>query len=585
MPLSESLLSELPLSELSSQIQQPMQADATAKPLQSALLASMTDYQQALHGRRIWLACSGGRDSLSLAAICQQLYRAGQLPFLPQLLHVNHGMQAASDAWAQQVERWAQQQHIPCQILSVKVDGDSEQAARDARYKAIMAVMNQGDVLMLAHHSDDQAETVLMRLFNGAGVTGLAGMQAWTKKQRQIPVSSSLSSAAVSKDIYLWRPWLQVSRQQITDYAKSQQLNYIDDPTNVMVLNQAQQAQAQMQQSEANQGNEQYQGNDRAWLRSVLLPQIHSRYPKASDAIARSSQLLQDASQIIAEQVQDDLAMLSVANSDSSNLSDLSVLSDLSTRQLQSILSIDKLQTLSTARQSAVIHAWLSPHALDLSASKQLVDQVLALSQRTDGDHQTCLYWHSGSHGYQIRRYQQQLYRLRSEWLQWLEILPSVQYKSLNSMQNCASDKNYHTQQSYWILKSAACGGGVIEWQLHGADALLEALQNGQHKQQQLVIEALPKQLPVTLAGRRGRKQGKKLYQELQQPTFARPSVMLCSLQNAEEYYQPLFIVSALGQKTIHVLQNEYSAVLLNLVNSQQLYTKFVCQDDRASDD
>ena len=207
----------MPPSAAPSPMNRHPQTEATTELLQSALLASMADYQQALHGRRIWLACSGGRDSLSLAAICQQLYRAGQLPFLPQLLHVNHGMQVASDAWAVQVERWAKQQQIPCQVLSVKVDGDSEQAARDARYAAMMTVMNQGDVLMLAHHSDDQAETVLMRLFNGAGVTGLAGMQAWTKKQLQLSASSAL---AVSKAIYLWRPWLQISRQQITDYAK-----------------------------------------------------------------------------------------------------------------------------------------------------------------------------------------------------------------------------------------------------------------------------------------------------------------------------------------------------------------------------
>lgn len=580
MPSSEHLLSEIPLSELSSQITQPMQADATAKPLQSALLASASDYQQALHGRRIWLACSGGRDSLSLAVICQQLYRAGQLPFMPQLLHVNHGMQAASDAWAEQVKRWAQQQHIPCQILPVKVDGDSEQAARNARYEAIMAVMNQGDVLMLAHHSDDQAETVLMRLFNGAGVTGLAGMQAWTKKQRQIPVSSS--ALAASKDIYLWRPWLQISRQQITDYAKSQQLNYIDDPTNVMLSNQSQQAQSQMQQAEAKQGN------DRAWLRSVLLPQIHSRYPKASAAIARSSQLLQDASQIIAEQVQDDLAKLSVASLANS---DVSV---LSSRQLQSVLSIDQLQALSTAKQSAVIHAWLRPHALDLSASKQLVDQVLALSQRTDADHQTCLYWHSGNQGYQIRRYQQQLYRLRSEWLQWLDISPKTQRISLDSLLSYANAidakdrKSRDSDEHCLVLKSAACGCCLLEWKLHGINALAAVLQNEQHKQR-LVIEALPKQLPVALAGRRGRKKGKKLQQALQQPIFSRSSVILCSLQNINESEvseqktggndcQPLFILSAIGQSTIHVLQSDYSTKLLDLVRQRQIYTDFECR-------
>lgn len=64
--------------------------------LAAAVLRSLADYHQQLLGRRIWLACSGGRDSLALAALCVQLHQQDRLPFLPQLLHVDHGLQVDS---------------------------------------------------------------------------------------------------------------------------------------------------------------------------------------------------------------------------------------------------------------------------------------------------------------------------------------------------------------------------------------------------------------------------------------------------------------------------------------------------------
>ena len=74
--------------------------------LAAALLSSMAEYGEQLHGRRLWLACSGGRDSLALAALCVQLHQQGKLPFLPQLLHVNHGLQADSGIWATHVTKY-----------------------------------------------------------------------------------------------------------------------------------------------------------------------------------------------------------------------------------------------------------------------------------------------------------------------------------------------------------------------------------------------------------------------------------------------------------------------------------------------
>ncbi|MEH6668642.1 MAG: tRNA lysidine(34) synthetase TilS, partial [Psychrobacter sp.] len=178
------------------------------KTLATALVSSMSEYSDQLHGRRLWLACSGGRDSLALAALCVQLYRQGRLPCLPQLLHVDHGLQADSSAWAAHVADWAEAQKIPCYILRAQVNGHDEQAARQARYEVMRAHINQGDVLLLGHHADDQAETVLMRLIQGAGVNGLSGMQPWRVQTQG------------SQRNILWRPWLTIRRATISAYAK-----------------------------------------------------------------------------------------------------------------------------------------------------------------------------------------------------------------------------------------------------------------------------------------------------------------------------------------------------------------------------
>ena len=100
------------------------------------------------------------------------------------------------------------------------MNGHDEQAARQARYDVMRVHMNQDDVLLLAHHADDQAETVLMRLIQGAGVNGLSGIQPWRVQTQG------------AHRIVLWRPWLTVQRADISAYATRLQLPYIDDPTN-----------------------------------------------------------------------------------------------------------------------------------------------------------------------------------------------------------------------------------------------------------------------------------------------------------------------------------------------------------------
>ena len=513
----------------------------TNNALAQVLLNSFEQHKRQLLGRRIWLACSGGRDSLSLAHLCQQLFKAGKLPFLPQLLHVNHGMQQANEVWAEQVSNWAKQNQIPCRVLEIDLVKKTEQEARQARYEAIMGVMNHNDVLILGHHQDDQVETLLMRLFNGAGANGLSGMKEWSTKQ------SMANDYRCQKSIVLWRPLLSVSREQITEYANHNQLAYIDDPTNIA-------------SPPIDHIVEDKTLNDRAWLRSVLLPHITQRYPKAREAMARTGQLMQDAHIILNEQSTADLSKVSIA-----------------TNLWCAILDIAQLNDLSNARQSSVIHSWLAPTAAELPPSKRLVEDVLALAQRTDANHQTSLYWDSGVYQYQIRRYQNKLYRLFDSYSQWLQLAPQTQSlsfvdNSLDSSIDSSTDGSIDKSVKVTDRLALKSSNLEFEWHFSGLLGLKKAIQQQlveEDKSLKLIFEPLPRDLKLALLGRVGRKSGKKLLQAIDQPSFMRQSVVLCSLKLPTQA-QPLPLLLVTPDELV-VLQSDFSHCIRPLVTSNEL--------------
>ncbi len=442
-----------------------------------ALLSSMSVYSDQLHGRRLWLACSGGRDSLALAALCVQLYRQGKLPCLPQLLHVDHGLQSDSWHWAKHVANWAQAQQIPCRILQAQVNGHDEQAARQARYNVMRAYINQDDVLLLAHHADDQAETVLMRLIQGAGVNGLSGMQPWR-----------VQTQGVQRNI-LWRPWLTIRRATISAYAKRLELPYIDDPTN-------------------DSGD-----NVRSGLRRDIIPILATYNPNVIDNIARSAQLLSDAQETVSAQAMQD--MQQTENT------------DLQLLPAQRVLNIDTLQNLPMYRQRQLLHYWLGQDE-PLPPAKQLVDDVLTLSKRDDQDHQTELFWQGRKASYTIRRYRHQLYRMSSGWLTWLQ-LPLIEHDVTLPRITLSHHSADHNLASLTVRSSDR-----YIWQLQvKVDALVRLLENSVDGiAQQAVLKIAPldrkQRLKTEMAARP--QAGKKLYQTLGIPLWLRDSLMVVSI-------------------------------------------------------
>lgn len=174
-------------------------------------------------GERLLLGVSGGPDSVTLLHLFLQM--AAELRLRLGVVHVNHGLRSDAAEDAAFVKQLADRWGVPALVLSrdvpalVEAEGRSiEDAARRLRYDAFEEAVARWSAhrLALAHTADDQAETVLMRLLRGAGLTGLSA----------IPLSRPLGQAMVI------RPLLGVWREEVLAYAARHRLPHRDDPTN-----------------------------------------------------------------------------------------------------------------------------------------------------------------------------------------------------------------------------------------------------------------------------------------------------------------------------------------------------------------
>jgi tRNA(Ile)-lysidine synthase len=189
-------------------------------------------------------------------------------------MHVHHGLSANADAWAEFCSEQCSLLNVPLQIVHVTVDKNAklgvEAAARQLRYEALFNctfkventlvgnnVEVQPDFIVTAHHQDDQAETLLLQLFRGAGIKGLASMAAMDKSRR------------------LLRPLLGVSRSQLQDYAEQHGLQWCDDESN---------------------NDTHYERN---FVRHEVMPILETRYPAVKSVLARSASHLAEANDLL----------------------------------------------------------------------------------------------------------------------------------------------------------------------------------------------------------------------------------------------------------------------------------------------
>jgi tRNA(Ile)-lysidine synthase len=200
-------------------------------------MASSKKSKPKKQAKRIGVALSGGLDSVVLLdAVCKSYPKD-----VIYALHVHHGLQAKADAWLLFCEQLAKRYKInfDFRLLHLNTKSNIEAQARQARYEALdaMCAQHQLEHLLLAHHQNDQAETVLLQLLRGAGVAGLAAMPAHkkqiiTNQTSKQPSKQTTKQAKPQHTIQIWRPLLEQNRKQLEAYAKRQRLNWIEDPSN-----------------------------------------------------------------------------------------------------------------------------------------------------------------------------------------------------------------------------------------------------------------------------------------------------------------------------------------------------------------
>jgi tRNA(Ile)-lysidine synthase len=238
--------------------------------LEVHLLGFLKQHQAA--GRRLLLGFSGGLDSRVLLYL---LGRARQgLDFELSAIHINHHISPNADHWAEFCASLCNEAKVPFSSVVVDVPRDTglglEAAAREARYRVLFA--QDADALVLAHHQDDQAETLLLQLLRGAGVKGLAAMGETSYQQ----------SAISSQQKPIWRPLLSIARAELREYANQHELHWIEDESNLDMT------------------------YDRNYLRCHVMPLLESRFPATSRTLARSASHLAEAAALLEELARED---------------------------------------------------------------------------------------------------------------------------------------------------------------------------------------------------------------------------------------------------------------------------------------
>jgi tRNA(Ile)-lysidine synthase len=292
------------------------------------------------------IALSGGIDSVVLLHLLHQLQK--RQTFTLKASHVHHGLSKNADKWVKFCEKLCTKLSIPLDVNYVKLPQKKslgiEGEARQLRYEKLL--QSKSDLVVLAHHEDDQAETFLLQLIRGAGVKGLSSMAHFDDTRR------------------LWRPLLNTSRADIESYAKKHKLKWIEDESNQNI------------------------DFDRNFIRSKFLPILKNRFNHITKVISRSSSHLAEAQNLL-----DDLAQIDLK-------------SYLKSDNYKHKLNVKTLDKLSNARAKNALRFWLEMNE-QLMPSRDLLDELLrqVLTAKKDATIKIQL-----SKEFEIRRYQDEIY-------------------------------------------------------------------------------------------------------------------------------------------------------------------------------
>ncbi len=263
------------------------------------------------------VAFSGGLDSTVLLHATIQAHGANNV----YAFHVHHGIQKEADQWQQHCQAVSKKLKCKFDTRNVKLNKSSniESQARNLRYQALSEMCEAHHIqdLLLAHHLDDQAETVLIQLMRGAGVAGLSAMPL--VKAHHI----------TQNIIHLWRPFLNLRRRELEAYAKEHQLTWIEDPSNQ---------------------DESYRRNA---IRQSILPALEKHQPGATENLARSAKHLANAHELLNQLADIDLGLIE-------------------TKEGLSKTNLVRLYKTNQARASNALRRWLHKNQLVYPSEERL---------------------------------------------------------------------------------------------------------------------------------------------------------------------------------------------------------------------
>ena len=336
----------------------PLSKKAKAsKPKQTKQLSLIETIEKALLGlaqshrkiKSMTVALSGGMDSVVLLHLLYAMQK--KHGFILEACHVHHGLSKNADKWVQFCEKLCKKLSIPLEVHYIKLPQKKslgiEGEARHLRYEKLLQA--KSDLVVLAHHEDDQAETFLLQLIRGAGVKGLSSMAHFDAEKK------------------LWRPLLNSTRIDIESYAKQQKLKWVED--------------------ESNQNND----FDRNFIRLKVLPILKNRFDHIIKVISRSSAHLAETQILL-----DDLAKKDLKNCFKSTI-------------YIHKLKVETLNKLSQPRAKNALRFWLEKND-QLMPSKNLLDELLrqVLYAKKDATLKIEL-----SQSHEIRRYKNEIYMLK----------------------------------------------------------------------------------------------------------------------------------------------------------------------------
>ncbi len=277
----------------------------------------------------VCIGLSGGLDSIVLLHALHALAGGGRLHL--SAVHVHHGLSPNADRWASFCRATCRRLRVPLSVCKVVVDPHAglgiEAAARLQRQQVFASL--RVDWIALAHHRDDQAETVLLQLLRGAGLRGLSAMPQ---------MSGAAGDAAAPR---LLRPLLDLPRALIEACARQQELAWIDDESNADTR------------------------FDRNFIRHEVLPLLERRFPSAGTGLARSGRLLAASARLVEAIAAADLREALVDGRGQAGLG-----------HGQAGVSVQRLSSIGDDRAREVLRAWLRLKGVEMPSERRLAEAL-----------------------------------------------------------------------------------------------------------------------------------------------------------------------------------------------------------------